>query len=184
MPPRHRRRWAPTLGLALALLGAGAGRAEAPPAQAGVAAIVRVNMLSADVQRLKRFYQDAFGFTVSFEGVVGGTAMADVIARQWSLDPKARLYTVILRAPDGDTTLGLTGVVGQRLEALARPHGAAPRGGDHYMILRVRHIEAVAARLRAMGAEVWRPMMSVTGGHELGVYDPDGTRLIVEEGAA
>lgn len=150
---------------------------------AGVTAIVRVNVISHDVQRLKRFYQEAFGFKVEHEGIIGG-AISETIAQQWHLGKGARLYTVILSAPGGQTTLGLTGAVGQTLEPAPSPSDQPPRGGERYMILRVSNIAAVVARLTAMKAKVWRPLMSVTGGQEIGVYDPDGTRLIVEEGAA
>jgi predicted enzyme related to lactoylglutathione lyase len=153
-------------------------------ASAGVASILRVNLITADIDRLKHFYQDAFNFKVEMESVVGQGALAETIARQWSLPAGAKLYTVILRAPDGNTALGLTSVVGGKLQVLSRAAKQPPRGGDHYMILKVRNIEAVEAKLKSMGVAFWRPMMQVTGGQEFGVYDPDGTRLIVEEGAA
>jgi hypothetical protein len=50
--------------------------------------------------------------------------------------------------------------------------------------LRVKHLPEVLERLKMMQVEFWRPLMQVTGGQEFGIYDPDGTRLIVEEGAA
>ncbi len=156
----------------------------APASTAGVASILRVNLITADIDRLKHFYQEAFNFKVETQTVVGQGALAETIARQWSLPAGSKLYTVILRAPDGNTTLGLTGVVGQKLQVLARPVQEPPRGGDHYMILKVRNIGAVEAKLKQMGVSFWRPTMQVTGGSEFGVYDPDGTRLIVEEGAA
>jgi hypothetical protein len=78
----------------------------------------------------------------------------------------------------------MTGVNGQSLQPLVRPHHEPPSGWDHYMILRVKHLPEVLERLKMMHVEFWRPLMQVTGGQEFGIYDPDGTRLIVEEGAA
>jgi hypothetical protein len=155
-------------------------------AQTGVEMIVRVNMISGDVKRLQKFYEEAFNFKTEFQGVVGGSddKLVKRIADQWSLPAGASLYTVLLRAPGGGTTLGLTGVKGQSLQPLVRPHHVPPSGGDHYMILRVKHLPEVLERLKKMQVEFWRPLMQVTGGQEFGVYDPDGTRLIIEEGAA
>jgi predicted enzyme related to lactoylglutathione lyase len=149
-----------------------------------VSRIVRVNLITADLRRLSEFYRRALNFTIEFEGVVGKGALTEVIARQWHLDKGAALYTIVLRSPDGETRLGLTGVQGQRLDTLTRNPDEAPRGGDHYMILRVKNLPALAAKLKSIGVRVWRPMMEVTGGHEMGIFDPDGTRLIIEEGAA
>ena len=52
------------------------------------------------------------------------------------------------------------------------------------MILRVHNLPALVTKLKSMGVEFWRPVMQVTGGQEAGIFDPDGTRLIIEEGAA
>jgi predicted enzyme related to lactoylglutathione lyase len=150
----------------------------------GVSRVVRVNLITADLHRLSEFYLRALNFTIEFEGVVGKGTLSDVIARQWHLDEGAKLYTIVLRAPDGETRVGLTGVQGQHLGTLSRSPDEAPRGGDHYMILRVNNLAALAVKLKSMGVRVWRPLMQVTGGEEMGIFDPDGTRLIIEEGAA
>ena len=104
-----------TLGVGLASTAMAAD--ESP---GGVQAIVRVNMISADVKRLKTFYENAFDFKVKFEGIVGGDTLHEKIARQWNLPQGTDIYTVLLSAPDGLTMLGITGSVGQPLQVLPR----------------------------------------------------------------
>jgi catechol 2,3-dioxygenase-like lactoylglutathione lyase family enzyme len=140
-------------------------------------------MVTADIERLRNFYCDLLGFTVKFDGIVGGDLEAK-IAEQWRLPPGAKVRTVILASRDGYTQIGLTSAVGAKVPVLQRRRDQPMTGGEHYMILAATNILPLIDKLRAAGVEFWRPTMSITGGHEAGIYDPDGTRIIIEEGGA
>lgn len=149
----------------------------------GLVQISRTCLVSGDVGRLRRFYQDMFGFAVLHDTAVNDDMVRSVSA-QWHLSPGAELYVVVLQAPEGKAMLGITGVVGQELTSLDRPLHHAPIAGDHYFILRVRNLPLLAAKLVQASVEVWRPLTAVGEGWQMGIYDPDGTRLIIEQVAA
>ena len=172
-----------TFAAAFALVVAFSGEALAAPDRppAGVVEIVRTNLVTGDLSAMKQFYQQVFDFKVADETVVGKGVLQQLIASQWSLPAGQALYTVILKAPEGETALGLTGVQGGAIEVLRRHRLGPPQSGDHYLILRVADIDEVKRRLDARGVEFWRPVMKVTGAREMGAFDPDGTRLIIEQ---
>ncbi len=150
--------------------------------------INRISLISADPQRLKRFYSEVFGFTAAWEGVIGEGANAETIARAWRLAPGAKLNGILLREPRGDMELQVTYVTGQTLKPAPRVRTQPPLAGDHYFVLRVPDLDATIARMKPFRTEYNRPPMKMTAidkqgrsfaVYEMVIYDPDGTILIV-----
>lgn len=158
---------------------AAAEAAPAATAAPGVQHIVRVSMISLDVPKMRRFYVDGLGFNVVREGIVA-EPMSTTIATGWNLPRGTKIYSVTLSTPDGKAALGLTGAVGRRVPVLNRSTTHPFRAGQHYLILRAPNVDALAAKMKAMGVPFWRERMPSPSGAEFGVLDPDGTRVIVE----
>ena len=165
----------------------------APPASAQSAApahvlptITRTVLITADIQRLKRFYVDVFGFTATYDGVVGGDRFGPMLSKAWHLAPGAKLYGVVLHSPRGDTELGLTSAQGQTLRTLTRPTEVAPMSGNHYLIIQVPNLDAALARLAPYKSKFSRKPMKLVDAegkatYEAAFYDPDGTLIIAVE---
>lgn len=159
------------------------GAASAQSPRTPLPTVTRTVLITADIQRLKRFYVEGFGFRPTFEGVVGGDRFGPMLSKAWHLGPKGKLYGVVLRAPRGDTELGLTSARGQTLKSLARPTNVAPMSGNHYLILQVTDLDATLRRLKPFNPKFSRPPMKLVDAeglatYEAALFDPDGTLVI------
>ena len=157
--------------------------ASAQSARLPLPTITRTVLITGDIQRLKRFYVDGFGFRPTFEGVVGGDRFGPMLSKAWHLVPMGKLYGVVLRAPRGDTELGLTSAQGQTLKTLPRPTNVAPMAGNHYLILQVADLDATLRRLKPFNPKFSRPPMKLVDAeglatYEAALFDPDGTLII------
>ena len=170
-------------GVCALLASAPAFAQAAQPAPKLLPTVTRTVLITADIQRLKRFYVDVFGFTATFDGVVGGDRFGAMLAKAWHLAPGARLYGVVLRAPRGDTELGLTSAQGHTLKPLARPTDAAPLAGNHYLILQVANLDDTLRRLAPYRPKFSRAPAKLVDAegkatYEAAFFDPDGTLII------
>lgn len=173
--------FAATLAIASAATPVAAQAAD--PAARLLPTITRTVLITADIQRLKRFYVDVFGFTPTFEGAVGGDRFGPTLAKAWHLAPGAKLYGVVLHSPRGDTELGLTSAQGQTLKSLVRPTGTAPMAGNHYLIIQVPNLDATLAKLAPYKPTYSRAPMKLADAegkttYEAAFFDPDGTLII------
>ena len=160
--------------------------AEPAPAPKLLPTVTRTVLITADIQRLKRFYVDVFGFTPTFEGPVGGDRFGAMLAKAWHLNSGAKLFGVVLRAPRGDTELGLTSAQGQTLKTLVRPTDIAPMGGNHYLILQVAKLDDTLRKLAPYNPKFSRAPMKLIDAegkatYEAAFFDPDGTLIIAVE---
>ena len=160
--------------------------AEPAPAPRLLPSVTRTVLITADIQRLKRFYVDVFGFTPTFEGPVGGERFGSMLAKAWHLNPGANLYGVVLRAPRGDTELGLTSAQGQVLKTLVRPTETAPMAGNHYLILQVAKLDDTLRKLAPYRPRFSRAPMKLIDAagkatYEAAFFDPDGTLIVAVE---
>ena len=160
--------------------------ADPAPANKLLPTVTRTVLITADIQRLKRFYVDVFGFTPTFEGSVGGDRFGTMLAKAWHLAPGAKLYGVVLRAPRGDTELGLTSAQGQALKTLTRPTDTPPMGGNHYLILQVPKLDDTLRKLAPYHPKFSRAptkLIDAVGKatYEAAFFDPDGTLIIAVE---
>lgn len=153
------------------------------PAPKLLPTITRTVLITGDVQRLKRFYVDVFGFTPTFEGVVGGDRFGPMLAKAWHLAPSAKLYGVVLRSPRGDTELGLTSAQGQKLRSVTRPTDQAPMSGNHYLIIQVPNLDDTLRKMTPYKVKFSRApdrLIDAEGKatYEAAFFDPDGTLII------
>ncbi len=174
-----------TLPLSALPAQAPAQQTDAAPARKTVA---RVSMLSADPDRLRRFYTEVFGFQPLWQGVIGEGENAEMIAKAWKLDKGARLNGMLMRAPRGDMELQVTYVTGQTLKPLPRVRSAAPFAGDHYFVIHVPDLDAALAKMKPFDIEFNRAPMKMTAVSQKGevyavyeavIYDPEGTIVII-----
>jgi catechol 2,3-dioxygenase-like lactoylglutathione lyase family enzyme len=160
-----------------------AGAQALPKAQPTV---LRVNLVTANPEGQKKFYTEVLGFKPIWEGLLGGDKYGERIANAWSLNPGSRLHGVLLEAPTGDTQLGLTYVVGQKLKAVARNPKKAPLAADHYLVVTVPDLNAVVEKMRPFNIRYNRPPAMMIDAdnnqtYEMVIYDPEGTLLVVIE---
>ncbi|MFZ4747056.1 MAG: VOC family protein [Sphingomonas sp.] len=169
--------------------GAGANAAE-PIAQASEppwSGVVRVTLVSADIERSKRFYGQVFGYTVSFDGDIT-TASTQVLL---SLGPRDKARFVVLNGaaelagkPIKATSIGLIQITRTpRLPVLAQPRGNRLASGQAMLAMQTADMARVLAQLHRLGAPIVAgPLLSHNGREtEIATQDPDGTRIHVVE---
>jgi catechol 2,3-dioxygenase-like lactoylglutathione lyase family enzyme len=177
--------------LALALLAALPASAQTPPPTASLeppvmSAMVRVAFVVRDIERSKRFYQEAFGYSVRFDGDISRPENRVLLG----LKPNQRARFVVL---DGERTfsgkrheaagIGLLAVSGGATPRLGQPRGNRLATGQAMLAIETSDIARVIARLRALGAPVLAGPIVAHGGRETEIVtsDPDGTRIHVVE---
>ena len=148
------------------------------------AEIRRVTIITADVERAKKFWTEGLGYQISFERKgFGGENMR----RNLNLEEGASAHFVTMSpSEDGGVMIGLIGVDGQDLVALDKPRDEAPRTGDHYLVIRVGDAAHAYEVAEEMGMDMIREpeeLGSATGvaGLEFALWGPDGTRLLIQE---
>jgi catechol 2,3-dioxygenase-like lactoylglutathione lyase family enzyme len=174
---------------ALLLLVAGAGSATAQehgPESGLASAMVRVAFVVRDLERSKRFYREAFGYRVRFEGDISIPANRILLG----LKPNQSARFVIL---DNERTfsgkrheaagIGLLAIAGGRLPRLEQPQGNSLATGQSMLAVETSDITAVIAGLRALRAPILAGPQSGRDGRETEIVtsDPDGTRIHVVE---
>ena len=95
------------------------------------------------------------------------------------------IEVLLLRAPRGNTELGISAVKGRALPQGPTMH-AAPLGGSSYLVFYVPDLDAVIARAQAadFGFNREPKRLSDPQGrvyYEMAIYDPDGRVLLVVE---
>lgn len=172
---------------AIALLASSPAAAQAQAPQPGPAsAVVRATFVVSDIERSKRFYAYAFGYTVKFDGLIGNAENRVLLALP--RDRNARF--VIL---DGERTIlgktheavgiGLLAFPSQTKPRLAQPRGNRLASGQAMLAIVTSDIATVIARLRELGAPILAGPVIGHGGRETEIVtsDPDGTRIHVVE---
>lgn len=170
---------------AIAVLAASPAAAQAPgPGLAS--AVVRATFVVSDIERSKRFYAYAFGYTVKFDGLIGNAENRVLLALP--RDRSARFVILdgertILGKPHEAVGIGLLAFPGQVKPRLAQPRGNRFAGGQAMLAIVTSDIATVIARLRELGAPILAGPVIGHGGRETEIVtsDPDGTRLHVVE---
>ena len=160
-----------------------------PPAavEAPWSGLVRMTLVSSDVERSKRFYADVFGYTASFDGDIT-TSSTQILL---SLGPHDKARFVVLNGPaqlSGKpikaTSIGLLQVTrAPRLPVLVQPRGNRLASGQAMMAMQTADLGRVIAQLRVFRAPIVAGPLVSRDGHETEIVtqDPDGTRIHVVE---
>lgn len=144
----------------------------------------RITMLVSDLERTRRFYE-ALGFKEDRRVDVSDAASLDV----FGLPHDTRLTFIRMTSDntlstgriDGGT-LGFAQVRNRELQSLR----AATRGetmiGTPILVMTTDGVDAVHARLKAIGAEILAPPFPGAGGlRSMIARDPDGTRMEITQ---
>lgn len=167
----------------------------APPAVVDPASVVpgskavarRVTLVVADLERSLGFYS-ALGFKADRRVEVTDPESLEV----FGLPAGSRLTFVRLVGDntlstgriDGGT-LGLAQVHQPRLERLRDRTGGATLVGMPILVMTTDGVDAIHARLQALGAEILKPPHPAPGGlRSMIVRDPDGTRMEITQPSA
>ena len=172
-------------------LGAAATEPASPAApQSSVApwsALTRMTLVSADIERSKRFYAEVFGYTVRFDGDITTASTQTLL----SLAPSDKARFVVLGGPAElagkpikATSIGLIQITrARRLPVLGQPRGNRLASGQAMMAMQTTDLARVIAQLRRLNAPIVAgPLVSHDGREtEIVTQDPDGTRIHVVE---
>lgn len=151
-----------------------------------VSAVLRVAVVTNDLEASKRFYTYALGYEVSFEGDITRPG----VVQQLKLQPGQRASFVVLRSSNvikgqkrDAAMIGLLSVTNPQPAAMKRPEGVELAAGEAMMAVVTSDIGKVYARLQELGAHVLLPPMKSPDGREaeLVVHDPSGVRIHVVE---
>jgi catechol 2,3-dioxygenase-like lactoylglutathione lyase family enzyme len=146
----------------------------------------RLTTLVADLGKTKRFYE-ALGFREDRRAEVSDAASLSV----FGLDPGARLTFIRMTMDntlstgriDGGT-LGFAQVHNRALPRLRDATRGETMVGTPILVMTTDGIEAVHARLAAIGAEILAPPFAAGGGlTSMVVRDPDGLRMEISQPA-
>ncbi len=188
-------RFRPATLLAALLLSAFAISAAAAEPVAGAprsalapwSALLRMTLVSSDIERSKKFYRDVFGYTVRFDGDIT-TASTQVLL---SLGPRDKARFAVLNGPADlagkpvkATSIGLLQVTrAPRLPVLAQPRGNRLASGQAMMAMQTADMARVIAQLHLLKAPIVAGPLVSHDGHETEIVtqDPDGTRIHVVE---
>ena len=148
-------------------------------------ALLRMTLVSADIERSKKFYTEVFGYTVRFDGEINQPEARTLMA----LAPSDRARFIVLNGPttmDGKPVssvgIGLIAVSGaKKLPALDQPIGNRLASGQAMMAINTTNFDRVLAQLRKLGAPIVSGPIVGHGGTEIEIVtrDPDGTRIHV-----
>lgn len=147
-------------------------------------ALIRLALSVTDADRSKRFYTFAFGFTAGFDGDITRPAVREML----HLEAGQRARFIVLHSAEeldgehpGGAMIGLLQVSNPGLPSMRRPAGRGLASGEGILAIMTSDIEAVALRLRELGAHIlFGPARSADESEaELVVYDPDGIRIHV-----
>jgi catechol 2,3-dioxygenase-like lactoylglutathione lyase family enzyme len=167
----------------LAVLAASAAHGEPAIPQT---ALVRTAITVADADRAKRFYTEAFGYRVRFDGEIAKPENRVLLG----LPASAKVRFIIVDGPRAfagktreATGIGLLQRTDARMARFARPRGNALAVGEAMLALETDDLDAVLARLRRLGAPILAGPVIGHGGaeREIVTRDPDGTRIHVVE---
>jgi len=138
----------------LAYLGAGTAAAQTAPASpaAGVVQVKRPNLVVADMERALRVYRDILGFKVFADSPSGPDSYSYPV---FKFPKEAKLRMATLNTADGVRVLAITEVKGVPLPPKPVPH-------RHAVVIEVKGIEQVIARVAAEGLPVVPPKPSKT----------------------
>ncbi|MCU0760953.1 MAG: VOC family protein [Steroidobacteraceae bacterium] len=164
----------------------------APPVQTDPASVVpgskavarRVTLVVADLERSLRFYE-ALGFKADRRVEVTDAESLEVFGLPaGSRLTFARLVgdnTLSTGRIDGGT-IGLAQVHSPKLERLRDRTRGETLVGMPILVMTTDGVEAIHARLRALGAEVLKPPQTTPAGWStLILRDPDGTRMEITQ---
>lgn len=148
----------------------------------------RITLLVSDLARSKQFYE-ALGFREDRRSEVSDPAALKVFGL-----PEGTQLTFIRMTNDNTLstgridggTLGLAEVHNRKLKRLRDRTRGETMLGTPILIMTTDGVDAVQARLNAIGAEIIEPPMALPGGlRSMVVRDPDGTRMeITQPGVA
>ncbi|RVT93202.1 VOC family protein [Sphingomonas crocodyli] len=142
--------------------------------------LARMSLWTGDADRLAAFYADLFGFEL-----VARSTLRPEMSGAWYLETEDVIEVLLLRAPRGDTELGVSAVKGRAL-----PQGPtmreAPLAGSAYLVLYVPDLDAVIAKAQAADCGFNRAPKRLSDPqgrvyYEMAIYDPDGRVLLVVE---
>lgn len=157
----------------------------APPPDV-VSAVLRVAVVTNDVEASKRFYTYALGYEVSYEGDITRPGVIE----QLKLKPGQRASFVVLRSSNvikgqkrDAAMIGLLSITNPAPPVMRRPEGVDLAAGEAMMAVVTNDIGKVYARLKELGAHILvAPLKSADGREtELVVHDPSGVRIHVVE---
>lgn len=150
-------------------------------------ALLRITLVSSDIERSTRFYAQVFGYTVRFDGDITTPSTQTLLA----LGPRDKARFVVLNGPAElagkpikATSIGLLQVSrSPRLPVLAQPRGNRLASGQAMMAMQTADMARVIAQLRALKAPIVAGPLVSHDGHETEIVtqDPDGTRIHVVE---
>jgi len=155
--------------------------APPPPAEL-VSTLSRVAILVSDLEASKRFYTQALGYEVTYDGDITRPA----VITQLGLAPGQKAWFTVLKSSqviegqrrDG-AMIGLLSVTNPTPPAMQRPAGAALARGELMFAVRTSDIAAVRARLGELGAPIVLEPMRTGNEVELVTRDPDGNHIHV-----
>lgn len=131
----------------------------------------RANFLVSDMQRALKFYVDVLGMEVAFFKEGRDTSYSHKV---FALDSTKRIKFAALNTPTQPRVMALTEVPG--LPRLPEPRRST-------IVLDVEDVDAVVARAKAGGYEVFDEEKLVTHdgriGREIGMLDADGNLTVI-----
>lgn len=144
--------------------------------------IARMSLWTHDIARLEEFYTRLFGF----ERIFARRIKEPTIVGSWHFSPDSEMDIVLLRAPRGETELGLSSMVDEDVATRPTARDGKPFAGTPYMVFYVPDLDAVLAQVEDMGVGINRPVKEFLHPegrriYEVAVYDPDGTVVLVVE---
>ncbi len=144
----------------------------------------RLTTVVADLEKTRRFYE-ALGFREDRRAEVSDAESLAV----FGLDPQARLTFIRMTMDntlstgriDGGT-LGFAQVKNRPLRRLREASGGETMIGMPILVMTTDGIDAVHARLQAIGAEILAPPFAAAGGlRSMILRDPDGLRMEISQ---
>lgn len=144
----------------------------------------RTTLLVSDLERSKRFYE-ALGFREDRRVEVSDAPSLKTfglpLGTQLTFIRMTMDNTLSTGRIDGGT-LGLAEVHNRKLKALRRLTKGETMIGTTILIFTTDGVDAVHARLMALGAEILEPPMAASGGlRSMVARDPDGTRMEITQ---
>ena len=149
-------------------------------------ALLRLAIVVADPERSKRFYTEALGYRVTFEGDITRPA----VRAQLGLEEGQTAWFCVLASDDivageqlDGAMIGLLAISNPPPPTLRRPEGADLAIGEGMLAIVTSDIHTVRDRVAALGARILlEPMRSPDGREwEMVLHDPDGVRIHVVE---
>ena len=149
-------------------------------------ALLRAAIVVQDLEQSKRFYRDALGFTVSFDGDI----TRPTVKQQLGLLDSQTAHFVVLKGSDqirgenlGSAMIGLLMIANPSPPVMTRPDGADLAVGETMLALMTSDIQSAYRRLREQRARILLPPTKAPDGSEseMVVHDPDGVRVHLVE---